>query len=158
MGRASNRKKARRLAGHGARQASRVGPPAVVAPQWPEGSLRGRFFGARDVVQTESAPAESCGQPPKLASVPDAKAHGWWQGYVAFWLGRSARVDDRSRLDLGLAGRGGGRLSCPLCELVLGVCGQFRSNLHGEVSEPVMPWQPAQARLHQRASGGGVTP
>jgi hypothetical protein len=57
MGRASNRKKARRLAGHGARQASRVVPPAVRAPQWPEGSLGGRFFGARDVAQAQSAPA-----------------------------------------------------------------------------------------------------
>ncbi len=57
MGRASNRKKARRLAGHAARSASRTLQPAAGAPGWPEGSLGGRFFGARYVAQARGARA-----------------------------------------------------------------------------------------------------
>ena len=50
-------------------------------------------------------------------------------------------------LDRLSAGRGGGWLFCPFCELFLGGCGEFCSNLHGEVGEPVMTRQPVQARL-----------
>lgn len=57
MGRASNRKKARRLAGHGVRQASRAVRPAAGTPRWPEGSLGGRFFGAKELAQAQGAPA-----------------------------------------------------------------------------------------------------
>jgi hypothetical protein len=55
MGRASNRKKARRLAGHAARQASPVLRPAVGAQHWLEGSLGDRFFHTRDVAQAQGA-------------------------------------------------------------------------------------------------------
>ena len=50
----------------------------------------------------------------------------------------------------------GGWPFCPFCELVPGGCGQFRANLDGEVGEPVMSGQPAQARFRQRAGGVGV--
>jgi hypothetical protein len=68
------------------------------------------------------------------------------------------RVGDRRGSGLWSVGCCDGWPSCPLCELVPGVCGQFRCNLHGEVGEPVMPRQPPQARLRQRAGGVGVTP
>ena len=54
------------------------------------------------------------------------------------------------------AGSDGGWPSCPFCELGPGGCGEFCSNLDGEVGEAVMPGQPAQARLGQRAGGVGV--
>jgi hypothetical protein len=57
MGRASNRKKARRLAGHASRPPSRILQPAAGVPKWREGSLGGRFFGARHVAQAQGAPA-----------------------------------------------------------------------------------------------------
>lgn len=57
MGRASNRKKARRLAGHAARQASHAMQPPAEVRGWPEGSLGGRFFVTRHMAQAERAPA-----------------------------------------------------------------------------------------------------
>ena len=57
MGRASNRKKARRLAGHAARQARQTVRAAAEVRGWPEGSLGGRFFGTRHIVQAEGAQA-----------------------------------------------------------------------------------------------------
>jgi hypothetical protein len=68
----------------------------------------------------------------------------------------SLRAGDRSRLGLWSARSRRGWPCCPLCELVPGEGGQFRSDLHGEVGEPIMPWQRAQARLRQRAGGVGV--
>ena len=59
MGRASRRKKARRLSGHAAGQA-RTLRSAAGAPQWPDGSLGGRFFGVREVAQAQAASAVGC--------------------------------------------------------------------------------------------------
>jgi hypothetical protein len=56
MGRASNRKKARRLARHAALLA-RTLRPARGPPGWTEGSLGGRFFGGTHVVHAQGAPA-----------------------------------------------------------------------------------------------------
>jgi hypothetical protein len=57
MGRASNRKKARRLAGHAPPQASPALRGAAGAQQWLQGSLGDRFFHTRDVAQAQGAPA-----------------------------------------------------------------------------------------------------
>jgi hypothetical protein len=57
MGRASNRKRARRLAGHAARQPRQTLQPAAKVRGWPEGSLGGRFFGTWHMARAESAPA-----------------------------------------------------------------------------------------------------
>src|SRR5215831_13678359 len=56
MGRASRRKKARRLSGHAAGRARTLRSTAG-APQWPDGSLGGRFFGVREVAQAQAASA-----------------------------------------------------------------------------------------------------
>ena len=56
MGRASRRKKARRLSGHAAGRA-RTLRSAAGALRWPDGSLGGRFFGVREVAQAQAASA-----------------------------------------------------------------------------------------------------
>jgi hypothetical protein len=91
MGRASNRKKARQLAGHAARSASRVAQ-TVRVPSWPPSSLGRRFFGARDLVQALGAPAVGGLSPMAIAVDP-----GQWPVAVSALI--RAVVFDRLPLD-----------------------------------------------------------
>ena len=57
MGRASSRRKRSGWLGLLLRRASRTLQPAAGVRGWPEGSLGGRFFGAKEVAQAPGMPA-----------------------------------------------------------------------------------------------------